>query len=127
MRPRHLIFAAIALAGVALPAQAYALCSVCTAVVRLDAGLAECFAHRAADEIKKLQGGAAFVVVDLADCPSRGGLPTGDTTGTPPALDSRFIADAAAIQCLESQIAQMDDSSLTPSHVFELNKDCPAQ
>jgi hypothetical protein len=127
MQSRRLILAAATLIAASLPAQAFALCSVCTAVVRLDAGLAECFAHRAADEIKKLQAGAAFVVVDLGDCPNRGGLPTGDANGPAPALDSRFIADAAAIECLNDQIAQMDDSSLTPSHVFELNKDCPAQ
>lgn len=114
----------VGFAVLAVPAQAFALCSACTAVVRLDAGLADCFVHKAAEEIKKLQSGAAIVVVDLADCPDRGGLPTGDASGPPPALDSRFIADSDAIQCLESQIAQMDDSELDPSHAFDLSKGC---
>src|SRR5579872_2673256 len=78
----------IGVAALLVPAQAYALCSACTAVVRLDAGLADCFVHKAADEMKQLQAGAAIVVVDLADCPDRGGLPTGDASEPAPQLDS---------------------------------------
>jgi hypothetical protein len=123
-RTRSALAVVIGLAALVAPGQAFALCSACTAVVRLDAGLADCFVHKAAEEMKALQAGAAIVVVDLADCPDRGGLPTGDASEPAPQLDNRFIADSAAIQCLSNQIAQLSDSDLDPSHAFDLSKGC---
>ncbi len=64
-RTRTALAVVIGLAALVAPGQAFALCSACTAVVRLDAGLADCFVHKAADEMKALQAGAAIVVVDL--------------------------------------------------------------
>ncbi len=84
-RTRTALAVVIGLAALVAPGQAFALCSACTAVVRLDAGLADCFVHKAAEEMKALQAGAAIVVVDLADCPDRGGLPTGDASEPGPA------------------------------------------
>ena len=102
-----------------------ALCLLCNASVRLDSGLAACFAERSEDELKTLaQSGKDFVIIDLASCSSRGGLPTGQAADMP--LDTEFAADAQAIRCLSAAIAALDDTALTPSHVFDLTKDCPA-
>ena len=123
----HSAVAAIALwASTALPA--FALCQLCTAEVRLDSGLADCFVHRAADALKKLAPDQGFVIMDLRDCGSRDGLPTGATADSPPpVLDTLFSIDAAGLKCLTDAIARMDDTALNPSHVFDLNRDCPAQ
>jgi hypothetical protein len=110
-------------------APAFALCTICNSTIRLDSGLATCFANRAADELKTLQqSGKSFVIVDLSDCETRGSLPTGNATGAPALLlDKQFVADAAGLKCLSDQIAAADDTTLDPSHVFDLAKDCPAQ
>jgi len=106
----------------------FALCQLCTAEIRLDSGLADCFVHRAADALKKLSADQGFVIMDLRDCGSRDGLPTGATADSPPPiLDTLFSIDADGLKCLTAAIARTDDQALTPSHVFDLNKDCPAQ
>ena len=104
----------------------WALCTLCNASVRLDSGLAECFAERSGDELKTLAAsGKDFVIVDLSDCATRGGLPTGQSSPMP--LDTAFAIDAGGLKCLTDQIAAVDDTKLTPSHLFDLAKDCPAQ
>ena len=110
-------------------APAYALCTICNSAVRLDANLATCFANRAEDELKKLTDSRkAFIIVDLSDCETRGSLPPGHSTGTTAlALDNQFVADAEGLKCLSAQIAAADDTTLDPSHLFDLSKDCPAQ
>lgn len=112
----------------AATAPAEALCMLCNAAVRLDSGLAACFTDRADDELQKLsQGGKDFVIVDLSDCTSRGSLPTGDSADAPKLpLDRQFVADAPSLKCLSDQIAALDDTALTPSHLFDLTKDCPS-
>jgi hypothetical protein len=122
----------VALAAAALWALAVlpasALCSLCTGEVRLDSGLADCFVHRAGDALKQLNPDKGFVIMDLRDCGSRDGLPTGATADSPPpVLDTLFSIDAAGLKCLSAAIAGMDDNAFTPSHVFNLGKDCPAQ
>lgn len=116
-----------ALAGlliVAATAPSPALCLLCNASVRLDSGLAECFAERTGDELKTLAAsGKDFIIVDLSDCTSRGGLPTGQSSPMP--LDTAFAIDAAGLACLRDQIATLDDSKLDPSHLFDLAKSCP--
>ncbi len=103
-----------------------ALCLLCNASVRLDPGLAECFAERSGDELKTLAtSGKDFIIVDLGDCTSRGGLPTGQSSPMP--LDTAFAIDAGGLKCLSDQIAALDDTALTPSHLFDLTKNCPAQ
>jgi hypothetical protein len=118
-----------ALAGlliVCATAPSSALCLLCNASVRLDPGLAACFAERAGDELKTLTAsGKDFIIVDLKDCASRGGLPTGQSSPVP--LDTAFAIDASGLKCLSDQIAALDDTKLTPSHLFDLAKDCPAQ
>lgn len=114
---------AIALLGAA---PAYALCVICNSSVRLDEGLASCLSDRADDELQALTAsGKDFIIVDLSDCSSRGSLPTGNPADGPPlALDTQFVADAGSLACLTAQIAAMDDSALTPSHLFDLTTDC---
>ena len=118
-----------ALAGaliIGATAPSWALCTLCNPWVRLDTGLAECFAERADTELKTLaSSGKDFIIVDLKDCASRGGLPTGLEPQSLP-LDDQFAIDAAGLKCLSAQIAALDDSKLTPSHLFDLTKDCPA-
>lgn len=122
------LFAAVTAVGLTLAASApaYALCALCNASVRLDSGLAACFAERADDEMKTLTAsGKSFVIVDLKDCTSRGSLPTGQAAEEP--LDTQFVGDAPSLKCLNDQIAALDDTALTPSHLFDLTKGCPAQ
>lgn len=125
------VFAGAAALAIALgaTAPALALCTICNSAVRFDASLATCFANRSEDELKKLtDSGKAFIIVDLSDCETRGSLPTGNSTGAPAlVLDKQFVADAAALKCLSAQIAAADDTTLDPSRLFDLNKDCPAQ
>jgi hypothetical protein len=126
MKPRSLvaIVAAFAWATAVLPASA--LCPLCTGEVRLDSGLADCFVHRAADALKQLSPDKGFVIIDLRDCSSRDGLPTGTTSDSPPpVLDKLFSIDEAGLKCLMQAIGGMDESALSPSHVFNLSKDCP--
>jgi len=119
------IAASVLWASAVLPASA--LCALCTAEIRLDSGLADCFAHRAADALKQLTPDKGFIIMDLRDCGSRDGLPTGSTAESPPpVLDKLFSIDAAGLNCLMTQIKAMDETALTPSHVFDLSKDCPA-
>jgi hypothetical protein len=117
-----------ALAGVLIvgaTAPSSALCMLCNASVRLDSGLAQCFADRSGDELKTLAAsGKDFVIVDLGDCTTRGGLPTGQSSPVP--LDTAFAIDADGLKCLTDQIAAVDEAKLTPSHLFDLTKDCPA-
>lgn len=109
-------------------APAFAVCELCTAEIRLDGGLAACFVQRAPERLKQLtDAGRGVAIIDLRDCGSRGGLPTGASDGdTPPVLDDRFVLDAAGLSCLMSAIETMTPSELSPSHVFDLVKDCPA-
>ncbi len=107
-------------------APSWAMCTLCNASVRLDTGLAECFAERADDELKTLAAsGKDFIIVDLKDCTSRGGLPTG-LQSLPMPLDTQFAVDADGLKCLSAQIAAIDDTKLAPSHLFDLTKNCPA-
>ncbi len=108
---------------------AEAVCQLCTALIRFDPALAECFAQREPETLKSLAAsGKDYIFVDLRDCGSRGSLPTGSPAdGPPPVLDTRFVADAAGLRCLHDQIAAMDDAAMAPDHVFDLGKDCPAQ
>ena len=107
-------------------APAFAVCAQCNSTVRFDSGLASCFASRADDEIKKLEtSGKTFVLINLSDCDSRGGLPTAKPTSQP-VLDKMFVGDADSLKCLSAQVAATDDTTLDPSHVFDLGKDCPA-
>ena len=124
MRPAAIAATALAaLFAATLPASA--LCLLCNASVRLDSGLAACFAERAPDQLKALEAsGKPFVIVDLSDCTSRGALPTGADAPTLP-LDTQFAADSAGLKCLADQIVALDDSQLTPSHLFDLSKACP--
>ena len=127
MRFNTVAAAAVALVlGLAGSAPAYALCVICNSSVRLDEGLASCFAERADEELEKLgAGGKGFIIVDLNDCSSRGSLPTGNAADGPPlALDIQFVADAQSLKCLTDQIAATDDTALTPSHLFDLTTDC---
>jgi hypothetical protein len=122
------VLAAVAALGLILAssAPAFALCLLCNASVRLDSGLAACLAERADDELQKLTAsGKDFVIVNLTDCSSRGGLPTGESAEKP--LDVEFVTDAQSLKCLNEAIAALDDTALTPSHLFDLTKDCPAQ
>jgi hypothetical protein len=121
--------AAVLALALAAAAPAYALCTICNSAVRLDSSLATCFANRAEDEIKKLSdSGKPFIIVDLSDCETRGSLPTGNSTGAPAlALDKQFVADAEGLKCLSAQVEAADQTTLDPSHVFDLSKDCPAQ
>ena len=114
--------------ALATTAPAFALCTICNSSVRLDSSLATCFANRAEDELKKLTAsGKPFIIVDLGDCETRGSLPTGNATGAPAlVLDKQFVADGAGLKCLSDQIAAADDTTLDPSHAFDLSKDCPA-
>lgn len=116
----------LALAAAAT-APAYALCDLCTAEVRLDSGLAGCFVQRSADAGKQLAAGKGFVFIDLSNCADRGGLPTGASDDAPLPLDVRFVVDAAGLKCLNDAIAAMPDTDLTPSHLFDLARDCPSQ
>jgi hypothetical protein len=116
-------FAGLLILGATAPSPA--LCVLCNAVVRLDSGLAACFAERADSEMQAASASkGGFVIVDLKDCSSRGGLPTAQSQPVP--LDTEFVADPAGIKCLASQIAALDDTALMPSHQFDLTKDCPA-
>lgn len=121
--------AAALLAALATALPAYALCTICNSAVRLDSSLATCFANRAEDELKKLtDSGKPFMIVDLSDCETRGSLPTGNATGAPAlVLDKQFVVDSAGMTCLTAQIAAADDTTLDPSRLFDLSKDCPAQ
>jgi hypothetical protein len=117
---------AILAVGISLCAAApsYALCMLCNASVRLDSGLAACFAERADAEQQKLSAaGKPFIIVDLKDCSSRGGLPTGQSAEVP--LDTQFVVDPESLKCLAAKIASLDDTALTPNHLFDLTKDCP--
>lgn len=121
--------AAALLASLAATLPASALCTICNSAVRLDSSLATCFANRVEDELKTLtDSGKAFKIVDLSDCQTRGSLPTGNSTGAPAlVLDKQFVADSAGLKCLSTQIAAADDTTLDPSRLFDLSKDCPAQ
>lgn len=115
--------AAVLLVGATAPS--LALCLVCNASVRLDPALAACFAERADAELEALaSSGESFVIIDLKDCQSRGSLPTAEKADMP--VDSEFVADADSIKCLSAEIAALDDTALTPSHLFDLTKACPA-
>jgi len=126
MRSITIFAGAAAFLAATLPA--YALCTICNSAVRLDSSLATCFANRVEDELKKLaDSGKTFLIVDLSDCETRGSLPTGNSTGAPAlVLDKQFVADDAGLKCLGAQIAAADDTTLDPSRLFDLSKDCPA-
>ena len=127
MKSRSLVALAAASVWAAAAVPASALCPLCTGEVRLDSGLADCFVHRAADALKQLSLDKSFVIMDLRDCGSRDGLPTGTTADSPPpVLDKLFSIDEAGLKCLMQAIDGMDESALSPSHVFNLSKDCPA-
>ena len=118
--------AALVLA-LAATAPAFALCVYCNSTVRLDDNLATCFVDRANDELQKLAAtGKDYVIVDLKDCASRGGLPTANPNSEPVVLDTEFVADPQSLKCLSAEIEAMPDNELTPSHLFDLTKDCPA-
>ncbi len=90
---------------------ALALCDLCNSSVRLDEDLANCFVERADAETGRLiESGAAFIMVYLSDCQSRGGLPTGApaSDGPAPVPDQSFIADAASLACLSEAITTLD-------------------
>jgi hypothetical protein len=124
LRPR-LALAAAAVCLAAATAPAFALCAICTPAVRLDTSLATCFAERADAEMQKLKAdGHGFVMVDLSDCVSRGGLPTGEpAAGADAQLDQSFIADAASLTCLSQAIAAHGDA-MDPSTLFDLTTLC---
>jgi hypothetical protein len=129
MRSTTVLAAAAALlASIATILPAYALCTICNSAVRLDSSLATCFANRAEDELKTLtDSGKPFAIIDLSDCETRGSLPTGNATGAPAlVLDKQFVADGDGLRCLSAQIAAADDTTLDPSRLFDLSKDCPA-
>ena len=113
----------LATAATALPA--WAMCQLCTAEIRLDSGLADCLLQRSADALKQAAA-KGFEIVDLRDCGSRGGLPTGPQAEGAPPLDDRFVVDEAGLKCLTAQIEGLDDSALSPSRLFDLAKDCAA-
>lgn len=127
MWSKSLVVVATAALWAVTAVPASALCQLCTAEVRLDSGLADCFVHRAADALKQFGPDRPFVIMDLRDCSSRDGLPTGSAADAPPpVLDTLFSIDEAGVKCLMAAIRGMDDAALTPSHVFDLDKDCPA-
>ena len=101
-----------------------ALCTLCTATVRLDANLAACLVEKAATLAPGLTGGTKLMLVDLKDCASRGALPTGQSAEAK--LDKTFAVDAESLKCLLDQVAAIDEVAMTPSHVFDLTRNCPA-
>ena len=113
---------------VSASAPAFAVCPQCNSDVRLDSALATCFTDRADDELSKLTAsGKTFIMVNLSDCSSRGGLPTASASAKLP-LDKLFVVDADSIKCLAAEIAAVnDEATLDPNHLFDLSKDCPAQ
>lgn len=123
----RLFLAAVAVSlGLAASAPAYALCVMCNSTVRLNGSLAQYFAERLGDvESRLAKSGKPYIIVDLSDCASRDALPTGG--GTNLVLDKQFVADDPALKCLAAKIAATDDTGFDPSHVFDLNQDCPAQ
>ncbi|MEQ1770216.1 MAG: hypothetical protein ABL879_10280 [Devosia sp.] len=125
MRPAIHLLAAAATLGM-FTGPAFALCDLCSASVRLDDTLANCFLERADAEAEKLTAaGSAFVIVDLSDCEGRGSLPTGATTDAAQRpLDENFIADASAIACLSDAIVALEDGA-GPGHDFDLASLCP--
>jgi len=119
--------AAALIVALSASAPAFAVCPQCNSDVRLDAALATCFSDRADDELTKLTAsGKTFIMVNLADCSSRGGLPTASASAKLP-LDKLFVVDADSIKCLAAEIAAVDETALDPNHLFDLTKDCPAQ
>jgi hypothetical protein len=128
MRSKSLVAIATAALWALAVLPASALCQLCTGEVRLNSGLADCFVHRAGDALKQITPDKTFVIMDLRDCSSRDGLPTGSTADSPPpVLDMLFSIDEAGLKCLMAQINAMDETALTPSHVFDLSKDCPGK
>lgn len=118
--------AALILLSTAAPA--FAVCALCNASVRFDTDLASCFQSRVDTELQRLQSeGRGFVIVDLSDCeatPGRGGLPTGAAAPEELSLDSWFVADGQALNCLRDAIAQ-NAAELDPSFLFDLTRLCP--
>lgn len=107
-------------------APAFAVCAICNASVRFDTTLASCFQQRVDGELQRLASeGRGFVIVNLSDCESRGGLPTGAASRSDaPKLDSSFVADDAALNCLKDAIVVNADA-LDPSFLFDLTRLCP--
>ena len=117
------ILASIAITIGLVASPALALCDLCNASVRLDEDLANCFIERADAETERLtESGAAFIMVDLSDCQSRGGLPTGAPAGDGPIteLDQSFIADVASLACLSEAITTLD-APFGDSQTFDLS------
>ena len=123
---RHLFAATAALLALLWCgiAPSLALCTLCTATVRLDADLATCLVEKAATLSPSLTGSTKLMVVDLKDCASRGALPTGQSAEVK--LDKTFAVDADSLKCLLDQVAAIDEAAMSPSHVFDLTRDCPA-
>ena len=107
-------------------APAFAVCAICNASVRFDKTLASCFQQRVEGELQRFESeGRGFIIVNLSDCESRGGLPTGAASrGDAPKLVSSFVADDAALTCLKDAIVA-NASALDPSFLFDLTRLCP--
>ncbi|MEO6396273.1 MAG: F-BAR domain-containing protein [Devosia sp.] len=118
-------FGAVAIAAALATSPSQALCDLCNASVRLNEDLANCFLERAEAEAERLaSSGTAFILIDLSDCDSRGGLPTGAPLAEPEvSLDDRFIADAQSLPCLSAAITESADG-IGAGHVFDLAALC---
>lgn len=105
---------------------AAAICDFCNPTIRLNQSVSECFLEQVSEIRGRLQAESrGFVLVDLTSCvatKTRGLPKAGDPVDTGP-IDTSFVADEAALVCIETEINRLD-GSLDPSVQLDLAQ-CP--
>lgn len=105
---------------------ASAVCDFCNPTLRLNQSVSECFLEEAPaihDRLKAESRG--FVLVDLTSCvatKTRGLPKAGDHIAAGP-IDTSFVADEAALVCIEAEINRLQ-GALDPSVQLDLAQ-CP--
>lgn len=123
MKTRGVLAAGIILMTVS---QAAAVCDFCNPTIRLNQSVSECFLEQAPGLLERLRRETrGFVLVDLTSCvatKTRGLPKAGDPADAEP-IDTSFVADEAALLCIEAEIKRLE-GSLDPSVQLDLAQ-CP--
>lgn len=116
---------AIVLSLFLVPA-AGAVCDFCNPSIRLNERVAACFAEQYEAELVRLEAeGRGFVLVDLTQCVEdrTRGLPSANAQRDIAAIDTSFVADEAALRCINAEIGRLA-GSLDPVVRLDLTA-CP--
>ena len=116
----------VAVLSIFFVSTAGAVCDFCNPSIRLNERVAACFSEQFEAELVRLETeGRGFVLVDLTQCVDEKtrGLPGANTNGDSEVIDTSFVADEAALRCINAEIGRLA-GSLDPVVRLDLTA-CP--